>query len=287
VLWTHGFLDANTKPDNFLDVYSTLRGPRRGRFGQFAHRGADSGGIGRDGLDQYLRWFDHHLKGARPRVADAPVEVQQADGRWRAESQWPPADARRVALPIRAGSYLDSAGNTASAPNPNRLPNRGYWTMTQALPYDAHVAGVVRVSLDLDVQAAGANVVALVYDVEPEGGARLITRGATKVAADGTVGFDLYPQDHRLAAGHHLATFLSASDDNWFDPGFTATPVTVKKGSLSVPFLRFDRDLERYLEGDDGSDLHLVPTTTLSGETIDQAVVRGALPPRMVRRPRR
>ena len=34
MLWSHGFLDANTKPDNFLDVYSQLTGPKRAWFGQ-------------------------------------------------------------------------------------------------------------------------------------------------------------------------------------------------------------------------------------------------------------
>ena len=286
VLWTHGFLDAATKPDNFLDVYSTLRGPHRGRFGQFGHRGADSGSIGRDGLDQYLRWFDRYLKGVRSKVVDAPVEVQQGDGRWRAEAQWPPSDARRVVLPVRTGSYLDTAGNSATSPNRDGMANRGFWTATQALPYDVHVAGVLRLSLELDVQVPGAQVVALVYDVDAEGSAQLITRGAAKIAGDGPLVFDLYPQDHRLAAGHHLATFLSASDDSWFDPGVTLAPVTVRKGSLSVPFLRYDRDVERYLEGEEGADLAFTPRPVVDAAVIQAGVVKGALPPKMVRRPR-
>jgi len=285
VLWTHGFLDANTKPDNFLDVWSTLRGPRRARFGQWVHRGADSPGIGREGLDQYLRWFDRYLKGIRPPVQDAPVEVQQNDGRWRAEAQWPPADARRVALPLRAGSYMDSAGSTARRPNSTQLLD-GFWTFTQALPYDVHLAGVPQLNVNL-FAAAGVNLVALVYDVDPEGEARLITRGASKVARDGELTVALYPQDYRVRAGHHIGTFISGSDDDWFDPGVTGRRVFVRGGTLATPFLRYDRDLEPYLDGDKGADLVRVPTATVEAPTVHAAVVKGPLPPRMVRRPRR
>ncbi len=287
VLWTHGFLDANTKPDNFMDVWSTLKGPHRGRFGQWVHRGADSTGIGRDGLDQYLRWFDRYLKGIRPHVVDSPVEVQQGDGRWRAERQWPPADARQVALPLNTGSYLDTAGNAADAPDADAPLGEGIWTFTQALPYDVHLAGVPRLDVQLATSGAGANLVALVYDVDPEGPASLITRGAAKVSSGGRLSFDLYPQDYRIPAGHHLGTFISASDDTWFDPGLTGSTVTVSKASLSVPFLRYDRDLERYLEGDEGADLGARVDASLDPSTIQDAILRGPLPPRMTRRPRR
>src|SRR3954469_8923879 len=42
VMWQHGFMDANTKPDNFLDVYVDLQAPHRAWFGQWNHvRGTD------------------------------------------------------------------------------------------------------------------------------------------------------------------------------------------------------------------------------------------------------
>jgi len=288
VLWSHGFLDANTKPDNFLDVYSALRGPRRARFGQFAHRGADSGAIGREGgLEQSIRWFDRYLKGIRPSVADAPVEVQQGDGRWRAEQQWPPADVRRLSLPLRPGAYRDAPGNMALGTSPGVNSGVGRWTVTQALPYDAHLAGVARVTARLDLAGPTANLVALVYDMDPEGPARLITRGASTVTGDGQVAFDLYPQDWRLPAGHHLGTLLTGADDSWFDPGHSGLDVQVVTASLSVPFLRYDRDAEPYLEGDPGVDVDQARGTSFPSQTIDAGMVRGPLPPRMVRRPSR
>lgn len=99
----------------------------------------------------------------------------------------------------------------------------------------------------------------LVYDVEPEGSARLITRGATRLAGDGEVAFDLYPQDWQISADHHVGTFISGSDDDWFDPGLTGSTADVKNGSLSIPFLRFDRDFEPELAGEEGGDMASSP----------------------------
>ncbi|HVE64516.1 MAG TPA: CocE/NonD family hydrolase [Mycobacteriales bacterium] len=284
VLWSHGFLDAATKPDNFLDVYSRLAGPHRGRFGQFGHRGVDSGGIGRDvGLEQSLRWFDRYLKGSRAPIRDAAVEVQQGDGRWRAERQWPPTDMRRVNVPLQVGTYTDIAGNNAVG----RSSGIGSWTFTQALPYDVHLAGVPRLTLQVDIQPPGANLVALVYDVDAEGEAALITRGAATISIDGGLSFDLYPQDWRLPAGHHLGVLLSGSDDSWFDPGHTNSQVKVLNGSLQVPFLHYDRDAEPYLEGDAGADLERTGRALISPATIDDRMVTSPLPPKMTPRRRR
>ncbi|MGH2735053.1 MAG: CocE/NonD family hydrolase, partial [Actinomycetota bacterium] len=115
VLWSHGFLDANTKADNFMDVYSRLDGPKHAWFGQYDHvRGNESKLVGRDGfMNEAMRWFERYLKADRSVNvnADPRVTVQQDDGRWRAERQWPPADARSYALKVKPGAYADEPGN--------------------------------------------------------------------------------------------------------------------------------------------------------------------------------
>jgi hypothetical protein len=84
-------------------------------------------------------------------------------------------------------------------------------------------------------------MVALLYEVDPNGGATVITRGAYRLplAPDGAqVAFDLYPQDHVVAAGNRLGLLLTAADDFWFEGSVSGTPVDVTGGALHVPVLR-------------------------------------------------
>src|SRR4028118_59450 len=66
VLWSMGFNDANTKPDNFLPVYSTLTGPKRTWAGQYAHdRGNEHEKVGHAGFfDDVMVWLDRYGAGA-------------------------------------------------------------------------------------------------------------------------------------------------------------------------------------------------------------------------------
>src|SRR3954454_5045915 len=125
VLWSHGFDDANTKPNNFLDVFSRLKGPHRAWFGQYYHqRPQDKWGkgvsvTGREGfIDEAMRWFAPSLKAdASSRVEKAPpVEVE--DGglqRYRAEESWPPADAERHTMALKSGTITNQQGNDGDA----------------------------------------------------------------------------------------------------------------------------------------------------------------------------
>jgi hypothetical protein len=76
----------------------------------------------------------------------------------------------------------------------------------------------------------------LIYDVDEANRATLLTRGASLVGA-GTVEFDLYPQDWRLRAGHRIGVLLAGSDDFYFDPGRSDTPVEVTSGEIELPLV--------------------------------------------------
>ena len=277
VLWSHGLLDANTKPDNFLDVYLKLDGPTRAWIGQYDHvRGNESRLVGREGfMDEAMAWLGHYLKG-EPLPRYPTIEVQDNEGNWRSESQWPPADGADYKLSLKPGTYSDVRGYFASD------PQDGTWTFTPPAPYDLHIAGVPRLSVEVTTVAPLANLIALVYDVDVNGKARLITRGAYLIR-EGSADFDLYPQDWRLRKGHRLALFLGASDEDWFSPLSTGQQVEVQGGTLSLPFLRFLRT--NNLEGTRAAAMGGVPTASVDRATIDGATVPMKFPPPM--KPRR
>ena len=252
VFWTHGFIDANIKPDKILPLWSQLRGPKRAWFGQFLH-GGHPDDKAPDGTPRFagelLRWFDRHVaQQPADTDSDAPVFVQEQSGQWRAEEAWPPADAAAHVFPILDGQYVDSPGNwgqrdeetgvnvgpEGQAPVPTGV---GSWTFTQPLPHQVHLSGVPAIDIKLVAPAPEATLVGLLYDVAPDGTAALISRGARTLPLGTTARLELYPQDTIVAEGHRLGLLLSGADDGWFTPGHTGRPVLVEDGSWSAPFL--------------------------------------------------
>jgi predicted acyl esterase len=253
VMWSHGFNDVNTKPTNIFDVYSHLRGPKRAWFGQWDHvRGNEDKLVGREGfMDEAMAWLDHYLKG-KPLPAMPKTEVQDGDGVWRTEKAWPPADAVMRTMPLKAGEYVDDDSNDVDS------PSDGTFSVSQPAPHDVRIAGLPSLQVSAAPSTpAGASLVALLYDVAPDGSSRLVTRGAYKLASSEPVKFDLWPADWLLPRGHKLALQLSGSDNDVYLPTSTRTPVTVVSGRLSLPLLTYAR------------------TSNLSG---DLAVAQGGVP---------
>lgn len=280
--WTHGFLDAQTKPDNFLDVYSNLDGWKRAWFGQFVHR-LPTVETGNPGFyAEVMRFFDRFLMGKKV-DADPPVEVQEGSlGTWRTEKQWPPDDASYKSLPVKVGTYEDG-------PQDDNGPadDRGVWSFSQPLPYDLHISGLPKMDLRVDSALAGIHVHARLYDVS-DNRAELISRGAALINGDGnlvdglqeeTVQFDLYPQDWVVEKGHRLGLLISGADNDWFDPGVTNASVTAY-GYFKLPFLRFERD--RFIpETKPSSDMGGGSSLSLTETFIGERTVKMPLPPKM------
>jgi hypothetical protein len=108
----------------------------------------------------------------------------------------------------------------------------------------------------------GGNLVGLLYDVAPDGAARLVTRGAYKLPASGSTSFDMWPADWLLPKGHRFALHLAGDDVTAFSPAYTGSAVTVATGSLRLPLLTKARVLD--LEGDAAAAQSQVPRPTLA-----------------------
>lgn len=234
VLWSHGFNDINTKPDNILDVFSRLRGPKRAWFGQYHHiEPLDKRGSGRDDyIVEAMSWLDHYLRGL-PALDLPNIEVQDGAGRWRSEAEWPPADAVTATMPVLSGSYVDDG-------IANTFGSAGSYTFTPPTPYDLHLAGEAHVELSLSSPVEAANVMVRLWDVAPNGQATMITRGAHAFDRTAIVDVELFPQDWVLGAGRRLAIEV-AGEDPLFQPVPTFEQVTVHGGQLRAPFLRYLR----------------------------------------------
>jgi uncharacterized protein len=269
--WVHGFWDANTKPEH-VPTWTSLTGPKQAWFGQFAHIRGHEAGVGRREhfLDEAFRFLDEHVRGLAPAVDDPAVTVQSGNGeqRWRAEAQWPPADADPWSMPVRPGSYRDAPGNEGAG----SAAGRGHWTVTPPLPHAAHLAGEPVLAVTTRTVVPYTHLVAHLYDIDPDGRASLVTRGAmaTRATGEEEAAFALYPQDWVFEAGHRVAVHLSGSDDSWFSPGLSLTEVAVLDGTLELPLLRVARTA--FLEGGRGSGAPApfpVASATLEAATVE------------------
>ncbi len=294
--WTKGLNDHNTPPDQFLQLYPRLRGAKRAWVGQWEHRivsnPANAAAVGRQGgLGEVLAWYDRYLKGIGPDPSATPTYVQQYDGRWRAESVWPPSDAKPFPLPLRAGSFQDTPGNSAEKYNPhtNDVPNGagafwqlptgvGNWTFTLPLPYDLHFAGEPKLSATVQ-GTAGSHLVALLYDVDGQGTARFVSRGAALLKGTGGVSFRMWPQDWRFVKGHRIGVLLTSADDSWYGSPTTLGTVHVSKATLALPFLRLGRN--RFIDGGPAEAMRNHGPFPVSAETIRRSTVSAPLPPPM------
>ncbi|HVE74964.1 MAG TPA: CocE/NonD family hydrolase [Mycobacteriales bacterium] len=262
VLWAHGFNDVNTKPTNIFDVYTGLKGPKRAWFGQWDHvRGNEDRLVGREGfMDEAMNWFDHYLKG-KPLKKYPKVEIQDGQGKWRKEAAWPPADAVARSMPVKAGTYVDQRGNSASA------PVGGTWSVSQPAPHETRLAGLARLSVVASTSLpTGGNLIATLYDVAEDNTSRRITRGAFKLPASGESSFSLWPQDWGLAKGHRLALHLAGDDMTTYQPTYTMSTVTIQRGTLSLPLVTFQRPSD--LAGDEASAMSAVEKPTLSAAAL-------------------
>ena len=297
VFLTQGFLETNTKVDGAFEYFNGLAGEEnRAWFGQFDHcrawetQAACSGGgedqrlaVGRDDfMEQVMRFLDEHLKGVEPVREDPTVEVQDILGRYRAEAQWPPADSRLHTTALNTGTYSDSGSGNGLRPT----ETQGIWTVSQPLAHDAWLSGEPVITVGVD-SVPNANLAANVYDISPDGSARMISRGVSLLRGVGTktASFAMYGQDWPLQEGHRLGVLISSANTDEFQHVATRSAVTVKSAKIALPFLTYDR--VTFLDGDVTPRLESYlarETTTLSPELVTGAEREFTFPGRLVPR---
>jgi predicted acyl esterase len=240
---TQGLLENNTKPDGAADAFNAVAGPKRAWLGMWDHvRGndTDSNGrllMGRKGwFDETMRFYDLYLKGQSSSVQDPRIAVETNDGKWRAESNWPPADAFDSTATLKPGSYQDDGQNNGSGDGGTPPYGLGIWTFSPKFDNEVRLSGTPRVSVDVDAQP-NDNLYVDVYDVGPDNKATLFSRGAYLLAGAGRASFDLYDQDWVFPAGHRIGVLVTGAQADWWVQPPTGDQVTVKSASLSLPYL--------------------------------------------------
>lgn len=298
---TQGFLEDNTKPVASTWKFMGALGGRghRAWYGQFDHvRGGEETSGDHGNLagfhDEVMRFFDHYVRGVpladAPVDKDPPIRVQTGDGTWRTETSWPPDDTQMLATALKPGSYDDTGTNSGTGEAslvPAGTVGLGAWTISPPLPHAAHYAGVPRASLQFEAALPNASMSVDVYDIDTDNRALLLSREASLVPADGKVELDLYGQDWKIPAGHRIGIRVGSADAEWWLPAGTQQPVTLKSGTVTLPFLRHTRTEATRLKRPTRLDTWLKDAPiTVPQETVDGATsTTFALPPAQTPRP--
>ena len=282
---TQGFTENNTVPDGLQQYLDNHTGYTRAWLGPWDHvRGneTDEDGkllMGRAGwFDEVMRFYDRFLKDIP--AAEHPIAVQTNDGTWRSEAHWPPADKALFTTGLRAGSYVDTATSWPTGTPDDPTSNAGLWMVSKPLPYDLHFAGSGSASVDVTTTIPRANLVVDVYDLDASGTGPLITRQAHMIrgTGDSTIPLQLWDNDWRIAAGHRIGVRVTDNNqDFWLGATPTAQPVTVRGGSISLPFLRYRRT--ETIAGDPGVQLEDVLEDTVTAPDVAGSEVDFTLPP--------
>jgi uncharacterized protein len=291
LLLTQGLTENNTVSDGLQQYLANHTGYERGWLGPWDHvRGneTDENGrlkMGRAGwFDEVMRLYDRFLKGISPTVGDPPFAVQTNDGKWRSEAQWPPADRADYATALRTGAYNDNAQSYSTGSADDPTATSGVWTISKPLPYDVHLAGSGTMVVNVTTGLPNANLAVDVYDLDGNGTGPLITRQAhlVRTPGDSSIRLELWSADWKLAAGHRIGVRVTDNNQDWW---LLAAPslqnVTVRGGSVTLPFLRYRRT--QTIQGDPGVQLegYLSDTVSVPPATLAASQTDFTLPPRL------
>ena len=279
---TQGLTENNTVADGTAQYLQNHAGYQRSWLGPWDHvRGNErhSSGrllMGREGFfDEVVRFYDRFLKGTTPAVEDPPHAVQTNDGKWRAEQDWPPADALGYTTQLRAGEYEDDGQGNATGTNTD-----GIWTISPRLPHDVHLSGSGRAVVDVATTRPNANLVVDVYDLDEFGIGPLITRQGFLARTSGEKTLDLWSADWKIPAGHRIAVRVTDANRDWWQHAPLFDTVKVIGGSVTLPFLTYTRP--DTIQGEPGTQLeeYLSETITVPPETMRDSVTSSFnLPP--------
>ena len=184
---------------------------------------------------------------------------------------------------LRAGSYADTAQSYSTGSEDDPTSNSGVWTVSKPLPYDVHLAGSGSATVNVTTTLPNANLVVDVYDLDAErhrAAHHAPGPPGPRAPGDSTIPLELWAADWKLAAGHRIGVRVTDNNQDWF---LLASPtpqtVTVRGGTVTLPFLRYRRT--QTIQGDPGVQLedYLADTVTVPADTLGSSQVDFTLPP--------
>ena len=120
------------------------------------------------------------------------------------------------------------------------------------------------------------------YDLDANGTGPLITRQGHLVrsAGNSSIRLELWSADWKLKAGHRIGVRVTDNNQDWWLLAVpTLQTVTVRGGTVTLPFLRYRRT--QTIQGDPGIQLagYLSDTVSVPAATLAASQANFTLPP--------
>ena len=267
-----GLQDWNVNPGQqfpWISHFENLNVPVKYLLGQWGHSwpDQDSDHYRGDFADILLNWFDRWLKGDRSAPLGPKGQVEDADGKWRNSSNWPPTRVTKQKLWLNPGVLsnkptMDPAsefvaadplhtqhGYSYSMPpaglEEECIPNLCAYFESPKLNSDLRIAGLPRLDLSLVPTGPGGGLSAYLYAVSGEGATRVgwgqvnlafKAAGEPRTVTPGEemrLRFDFQPLDARVPKGSKLVLILSHGSGWNRLPSAPSYPIELIEGGRS------------------------------------------------------
>jgi dienelactone hydrolase len=259
ILMANAYGDSLFPPDQLVDFFGRLTGPKRLELAPGDHAVVEATGL--VGLDNHVwtsvrRWFDQYLSRVDSGVANEPPVVLRVttSGAVEQYADWAHVNTGTVHFGLStartlwtgldttadAGVVLLSNGLAAltGVPPTDWLPsvspvNGATWTTTQVHT----IRGIPTLHVTLGQAPASGTLVAYLYDEDALGVGKLITNTPVTWLAPTTSLTARFPATaYDVPAGHRLALVMDTQDPLYLDASQPAHPITVAGSSwVDVP----------------------------------------------------
>ncbi|MBL7253888.1 CocE/NonD family hydrolase [Paractinoplanes lichenicola] len=274
VLIANAWGDSFFPPNQLVDFYRQLTGPKRLELRPGDHAIAELGGVfgfENDVWTGVRAWFDEHLAGGAPGT-QPPVLVRPDNAATESYADWSALSTSTTRYGLGRIRTLDGTGLLGGAPtagwskalptDKDTIANGGVVLLTNGvsaftnqrpsiwLPtVDRGRAGVWAAArpgtalkirgiprLHLDVTQSQGSAVAYLYDLDSLGTARLITHSPVTWSGTNQVDLALSAAAYDVPAGHSLTLVVDTVDPLYYDANAPGQQITITGGSyLDVP----------------------------------------------------
>jgi fermentation-respiration switch protein FrsA (DUF1100 family) len=261
LLIENGWTDDLFPPEQAIRIYNQASGasPVSLQLGDLGHsRGSNKPTVNRPLNEQGAAFFDRHLSGAHGGPAPGSVTAYTQTcpasapdgGPYIAPSykqlhtgtlSFGSAAAQLVTAngdPLTS-AQLDPIGGTSDACKTiSSTPALGVATYTQVTESGFTLLGLPTVTATIQAIGDFGELDSMLFDVAPDGSARLVTRGAYRLTANqtGQVAFQLHGNGYAFAPGHAAKLVLLGSDAPYLRPSNNlAFAVQVSQLTVSLP----------------------------------------------------
>jgi predicted acyl esterase len=271
VLIANAWGDSFFPPNQLVDFYRGLTGPKRLELRPGDHAIAELGGIfgfENDVWSGVRDWFDQHLAG-RPAEARPPVLIRPDNAGTESYADWSALSTSTTRYGLGRIRTLDGTGLLGGAPTTGWTKNvptdldttanggvvlltNGVAAFTNQRPSvwlptvsrtragvwaaarpgtSLKIRGIPRVHLNLAGSPAAGSLVAYLYDLDNLGTARLITHAPVTWTGVGEVDVALSAAAYDVPAGHSLTLVVDTVDPLYYDSNDPGRNITIGGGS--------------------------------------------------------